>query len=1062
MSSSGSTRDLNKAVHTFMSTPTLPLPDELTLSIEAYVDKHAEYEQSASDRLQDDLLATFARSVQGRAPLQYAAFLAILRLLRPAIRSTAHVLQWWEKVVEPVFAHLGEERTPSSEVLSDIGLFLVPDDEDDETEDGSGAQDVNRDGTAFAVGHRLAQKWMDVCDTSLSEDYRTNWHKEQPVQDILVLFGKKKPREFFTVLNDFFVQNKYRTGVITLLSVFFHNQPPHLHLIIKTPLFENLLRCLQLDSSTTVVSLALTCLTMLLPNMPGSIVPYLPPLFSIYARVLFWDREHTPADDFTSTATQSEQSSMHQDWEKCSYPAETDSKMAEPNLLRYFNVLYGLYPLNFMDYIRKPQRYLRHANASDDVEVQPSEIRDRSEKFRRCHVLHPNFYSLTIESEKTDFGRWMRSATADVVAECVSLYTPIGDMQPLHDDVAKESSARGAADANVDAEGERETEAETEAEVGPEIIPGGRNSIARLSASTGVGSLSGDGGRRRSSQLSHPADTLWRDSGADSPTLAPLLSASASRTDLQGLIDSNKAIKSGMYQSMPNDSVPSLSLSHQDSIADRLASVAALTASVHTAPSPLHHLHSGAMNYDTDSGSCNDATLTEVRRQILLLKNDLSFERYMVQQHLAHIGALRRSSVRQAVTESETQKLIIVNRTLKRRLEEAKKTEAQVKKEAEMSRNRHKTWGDSLANKLKVLRDEQKKWTADEVALRHELKVSQEDGARLLALVCEAEVRELKAKQDMQMLESAASEMEKLKDEVKSLATAKHEQERLKEQVEELQEEVDKLENMLEMQGMKMEAREAEFVQTRGYFQQQVETLNKKLTELLRDGPPADSARLADTRAQVESALAASRAKHLELQKNHTRLVRKYKVLESKSLERTTSYEDPGYASVRGNGRPLSTLSDPETDTFRPQGLNIRGSIGGGSSAGSIGSGGGTARYQQAQQQQRPRVASDAGSFDATSPGSWGAGMPISASLGSNVSPTNTFPRRPSTPTGSSQAAGGPRGEAPGSTSPQAERYYGRGGVQNSLRKDRKDKKPDEPVVEKKKPTGMRGIRGFV
>ena len=177
-----------------MLSPTLPLPDELTQSIEAYVDKHAEYEQSASDRLQDDLLATFARSVQGRPPLQHAAFLAVLQLLRPAIRSTAHVLQWWEKVVEPVLAHLGEERTPPSEVLSDVGQFLVSDDEDDETEDGSGAQDVNRDGTAFAVGHRLAQKWMDVCDTSLSEDYRTNWHKEQPVQDILVLFGKKKPR----------------------------------------------------------------------------------------------------------------------------------------------------------------------------------------------------------------------------------------------------------------------------------------------------------------------------------------------------------------------------------------------------------------------------------------------------------------------------------------------------------------------------------------------------------------------------------------------------------------------------------------------------------------------------------------------------------------------------------------------------------------------------------------------------------------------------------------------------------------------------------------------------
>ncbi|OAA58038.1 Hamartin [Niveomyces insectorum RCEF 264] len=1087
-----STRDLTKAVQAFATSPTLPLPDALSGAIQAYLDKHAEYDASASDRLQEDLLSIFDKTAPTRQPLFYASFLAVVRRLRPAIRSTDHLLQWWDRLIDPILNHLSEVRKLASDILADIEDFLLFDDSNDPDEKSAGDDHGGRDAKSSAlnpIALRLLQKWMDVCHVVLVEGPRTSWGKEKPAETLLMLFGKKKPKEFFDALNDFFVRKSYRTRSISLVSEFVRSQPPHLHLITKSPLFDSLLRCLLQDTSTIVVSLALTSLTMLLPNMPGSIVPALPALFNIYARLLFWDRELAGLDNDAggvrhAVSPDEEQEAADSPWEKCTFSPESDGTEI-PHVLEYFNILYGLYPLNFMDYIRKPQRYLRHANATDtdEVEVQPSEIRDRSEKYRQLHLLHPNFYSLTIESEKTDFGRWMRSVTADIVSDCVALYMPLDRGPVLHADM--EAGSAPAADSRL------------------------RDSGVRSSTSTGVTSSSINSRDpsaiiRRSSQSSMPFQVPGRDSSGgggggvnanDSSTLPPLMSQSASQTDLQIMINSNKAIKSGFYPSMENDSVPSLSLSHPESVPERLSTCSRVSlrppsAVVSSSPQPAsravgennnnNNNHDNHDNHDNmqDLERVGEDTLTEMRRQILLLKNDLSFERYMTQQHLAHIGALRRSTVRHAVTEAETQKLFLSNRTLKNRLEEARKAESQVKKEAEMSRSRARNRDEALTSKLKKLRDEQKAWTAEEETLRANLRIAQVDNARLHALVCQAEVRELKTKQDMQMLESAAAEMDKLKEDVKALSDAKNASHRLQAQLEQTRDEAAKSESMLELLRMKLKAREAELLQTREYYEKQVNALNAELTEVLvRGGPLAThDANTGGTnpRALVESALAASRAKYLELQKNHTRLMRKYKVLESQGLERATAadYDEPlAYATSGPRGVDTSVSvasSDLEAEAARAFGTqqpfgsrkNSHQTADDGTSsigAGSVGSSSGLAGAAR----HRQRMASDASGPSETTtstPQTYRGANAVAAPT--PTSPPNTVTRRPSTPSGPAS-----RPEAVAGTSPQAERYYGRGGVQNSLRKERKDKRGDESADKKDKRaggSGIRGIRGFI
>ncbi|EFW98770.1 hypothetical protein CMQ_4622 [Grosmannia clavigera kw1407] len=1036
MASSGATRDLTRAINTFILSPKLPLPDDLTDIIEAYLDKHSDYDQSTSDRLEEELLSTFTKSVQSQQALYYASFLAILRRLRPSLRSPAHILLWWEKVIDPILDQLNQERGLMVRALNDINKFLVPDGEDEEGEEGDDKDGTN--GSPSPIVKCLVQKWMDVCnDIQQGGDWKVVWVREKPIQDVITVFGRRRPMDFFYALNDLLVQKEYRSRSITLLSSFAQSQPPNLYLVIRSPLFDNLLRCLQYDTSTTVVSLALTSLTMLLPNMPGSIVPALPTLFNIYARILFWDREPQVLDEAQSDANRAEPHQPKTAWEKCTYAFDSDDvSIPYFQLLGYYNILYGLYPLNFMDYIRKPQRYLRHANVTgaDDVEVQPSEIRDRSEQFRQCHLLHPNFYSLTIESEKTDFGRWRRSATADVVAECVGLhvYDQSGtDVSThLHPGVAVATTSASSPFQSLEAGGIKQEEAllrdltvlESSGLAQDRRLSTPFSAILPPPTSSQTGSVI-----RRSSQSSIVSDGHAPDAGGDSPTLSPLLSQSLSRTDLQGMVDSNKVVQSRLDQSLTNDSVLSLSLSNRDSAPEGLSS--GLKPAVRPGPerSPSPHRVPTIPTGNGNENEESDLTAKQMQRQIIMLKTDLGFERYMVQQHLAHIGALRRSNMKQVVTEAETQNLILINRTLKNRMEEAKKAEAQVKKEAEMSRNRSKNWEESLANRLKKLREEQKKWKEEETTLRTSLKNSQADCARLLVLVCEKEVRELKLEQDLQMLEAGKAEKERLNERVRHLAAVEQEGQRLKEKLAEVEAEATAANSTLEVLNMKMEAREAEFRRAHDYFQKQIATVNSKLAEAQKSGQTAYNASLAETRAQVESALAASRAKNLELQKSQARLTRKCKILESKVFEQASLFEDQG---LRGDNMP-PTQSDQDTESVVMYGEQAM--SGGSSIAGvSIDSGGsiaGPLRYG-------PRLASDAGSSE-------------------------SGPYRNPSVSGSSTGGAGPLGETGATANAQAERYYGRGGVQNSVRKERKDKKKDDKDRRSGGPN-IRGIRGFV
>ncbi|KAH7327979.1 Hamartin protein-domain-containing protein [Stachybotrys elegans] len=874
MSAPTSLKDLTKAINNYVAEPSLPLPDDLVACIADYLAQHQRYDEAAADKLQEELLSIFEKNVKGD-PGATGAWIAILRRLIPVLQTPERILPWFEPL-RGILDHPGNHKKTLIDEAIELAKCC-----DEYFVDDDGA-------TISPYIDKLFKMWMERVYPQHIDGTASMEYSERMIREGLIQCGKKRTKDFFNCLDTYFVKKQHRRPALRILCDFLQNQPPHLYQILQTPFFSSLLTCLQVDTSTSIVSAALTALIMLLPHMPSSLVPYLPRLFNIYARLLFWNRERSGNAELPLAGA--DQATK---WEPYSMDLE-DEEWTIAHLSNYYTMLYGLYPINFMDYIRKPQRYLRHANVSnpDSIEIQPSEIRDQSERFRRNHLLHPNFYSLTIESEKTDFGRWIKSEAAEVMADCMALCLAsdheIYDGQ--HIPLMPGAPPSSATD-------DKET-------IEPALLS---SSVARIDSWRNLHSLSAESLssnrppstlKRHSSQSSHPSNRdssdiniehRIRDTGFESPTLSPQLTLSSSQTQLQDLLQSNKAIKTGLKHSLTSDSLPSLALSQHESMADKQA-----------------HAMASANITSPMSQSVSSTQVLHLQRQILLLQNDLSFERYLKQQHMLHIGELRRRHVTEAATEAEMQNLIMMNRSLKSRFEEAKKAEMQVRKESEKSRAMAKKWEADLANKLKTLRDESKKLKTDFEAMQRELEDTKQECEKLRKLVCDGEVKELNYQQNMQSVNQQMAEIDRLTAEVERLTLLD-----LDHQAKEVERRAalqSAAESQSQVEGLllKLAAQEEEVQKTKVLFQSQIVMLQDKLSEALaereRAGPISNPI--------MQQALAASRTRQSELQQQYSLLMRKYTTLQSSLLDMQAG-AGPSSATV-AQGKFLESESEAD------------------------------------------------------------------------------------------------------------------------------------------------------
>lgn len=664
-----------------------------------------------------------------------------------------------------------------------------------------------------------------------------------------------------------------------LLSAFVRLQPPHLHLVLDTPLLQHLEKCLLIDTSTVVMELALVVLIMLLPHICGALTcdHHLPKLFLIYTRILCFDKLSRSEDknaergqdekDYEDSEEEEEvDSDNDQAWEQLQ-PAEGEEG-GSPTLMHYFTFLYGLFPLNFMSFIRKPRKYLKSLNfpGARDFDLDQHLIYSRTEPYRTVHLLHPNMFTTTIEEELSE-NRWLKSDPADVVTECMDLCvavsaslkdpgppptTKLPPVPPL-----PEVPAEFTLDEDDAGVSWRNTQSTM-------FVPSGDAPDMPATADMPLRSRSVASAKsfKSASPLLKTHDMM------DSPTLPP-----AKESLRQNLLGASTA--SSQRRVNPQPSLDSFARSAAGTI------------------SPPHtHV------------DFHNQTMSSLQREIMLLRNDLNFERYLKLQHLSHIGQLQRKHIREAAAEADTQNLINTNKTLKARLTKANELYAQLKKETLTSRNQSKKWENDLHSKVRVYRDSEKTWHSEEESLRFELQRTQSDYEHLKKIVEKAEAEQLRAEQRTRALEYELEDYSTVRHELETAQQKITEYEDQAQGLHSLIQERNDLRNDLEIANMRLNSREAERERSISAYERRIMTLEQQLQATERSaGSPGQLP--ASVQQMLDSALAASQAKlqslkraHQSLAAQHTELQLKYQDLEAEhqaALGRFDIHEKTGH-----------------------------------------------------------------------------------------------------------------------------------------------------------------------
>jgi hypothetical protein len=828
----------------------LPLPDELCAAIESFLERYEGIEDPDSQRFHEDLHVLYLRHV-AEDPSKHGAFLSALRLLRPALTGETRLTVWWDLVLMPTINAIGHKRHAIDDAREIVQSILVYDTDEDHDGERARLTDI--------FTHKLLDAYMARTNVPSSDDNAVcpeNNALSHELEQVLVTFGRKMPKVLLSALDELFVQKDYRLQTLNLLSAFVRLQPPHLHLVLETPLIQHLEKCLLVDTSSTIIELALVVLIMFLPHICGALASdhsVLAKLFLVYSRILCWDKldqlenssltdEYADDEEYES-GEEAEDENSEQSWEQVQHL--DGEEHSSPTLMHYFTFLYGLFPLNFMSFIRKPRKFLKSLNfpGARDFDLDQRLIHRRTEPYRRVHLLHPNMFTTTIEDELSN-NRWLKSDPADVVTDCMDLC--IAASATLHDSKPTPTSS---------------------------LPP--MPSLAEVP----VDFVLDDGGANRNhavASVNNEHSTTFAPS-ADASDL-PDTSALSPKAKSITSIKSDSPLLKG-HDTIDGPSSPTAEgINKESNLNPFTPNPDGLTSRSINLDVPIRSMAGSMPSAQVDIQTQSIASL---QREVVLLQNDLNFERYLKLQHLSHIGQLQRKHIKEATAEADTQNLINTNKTLKAKLVKANELYAQLKKETLTSRSQSKKWETDLSAKVRSYRESEKNWFSEEDKLRCELKKTQSDYEHLKSIVEQAEAERLKAQQREEALGNELKDYENVREELAATQQKIIAYEDRTKDLHALFQERINLRNDLEVANMRLNSREVERERSVQAYERRIMDLEQRLhvsekaASALGQVPPS-------VQQMFDSALAASTAKLQSMKKSHHRLVEQHTELQMK------------------------------------------------------------------------------------------------------------------------------------------------------------------------------------
>ncbi|XP_064165052.1 hamartin-like [Anguilla rostrata] len=216
-------------------------------------------------------------------------------------------------------------------------------------------------------------------------DYYLETSSSQALQ-ILTSVREPHDKHLLDKLNECLSKPASRLPTLTLLGHVVRKQPSWIHKITRFPLLASLLKCLKTDSDVVVLITGVLVLITLLPMIPQAGRHYLYEFFDVFGRLAAWNLRNQ------------------------GHVTEVFLIHLHASVYSLFHRLYGMYPCNFISYLRS------HYNMKENMDAFQEVVKPMLEHVR----IHPELVTGNKDHE-LDPTRWKKFEIHDIVIECAKV-----------------------------------------------------------------------------------------------------------------------------------------------------------------------------------------------------------------------------------------------------------------------------------------------------------------------------------------------------------------------------------------------------------------------------------------------------------------------------------------------------------------------------------------------------------------------------------------------------------------------------------------------------------------
>ncbi|MCJ8741191.1 hypothetical protein PDJAM_G00067810 [Pangasius djambal] len=207
-----------------------------------------------------------------------------------------------------------------------------------------------------------------------------------PALHILCSVREPHDKHLFDKMNECMAKPACRLPTLNLLGHVVRKQPSWIHKIARYPLLLSLLKCLKTDTDVVVLITGVLVLVTLLPMIPQAGKQHLYEFFDVFGRLAAWNLRNP------------------------GHVSEVFLIHLHASVYSLFHRLYGMYPCNFISYLRS------HYSMKENMDTFEEVVKPMLEHVR----IHPELVTGTKDHE-LDPTRWKRFEIHDIVIECAKV-----------------------------------------------------------------------------------------------------------------------------------------------------------------------------------------------------------------------------------------------------------------------------------------------------------------------------------------------------------------------------------------------------------------------------------------------------------------------------------------------------------------------------------------------------------------------------------------------------------------------------------------------------------------